>query len=546
MLQNNPFYWGTIHKVVIAFGAVFSDIHIVRQDKNGNPVKTIEVPCNFAPAEKWMRRNKQNPMPGVDDQVEMVLPRMSYEIGGFAYDPDRKLTTTGRTVKAVTSSNQVLVSQFNPVPYNIQFTLNIMTKTMEDSLMIVEQILPFFTPDYTITVKDIPELNLLKDLPIVLNSVAYEDTYSGAMNERRTIIWTLQFTVKAYLYPPTGLTKVNLRTNIQWRLTSDFINAQISQNDQFTPIAGSTSATFNPEKNTVYKQVEAGVMQLSFGRSRIASPYRFQIGTSRIGNFQNQTHFADLSGRTNIQNPLEFRPGFQSAPLQTLAGDSPTPGLSQIVPPIDDDMLLSKTLVLDQAKLFALDTTPVIWIPAPPLGKMITLMKVSWDFDANGSAYYCVDVTNNSIQARGGSARWVSTVTDLLTYPGFAGQSNAIDGYHRLEAQDDFKISAQNSLAGGPITGSSVAWGGTGYVAGEELYLNPQDATLIVDTVDGNGTVLTYHLTNAGTAYGPGTYYAQYLTSGNGVGLQITVTSVQPAGSGSLTLIAYYVLTDFS
>src|ERR1044072_7699668 len=142
MLQNNPYYWGTIRKVVVAFGTIFSDIHIVREDKNGNPVQAIQVPCEFGPKEKWMTGNVQNPMPGVDDSVSMLLPRMSYEITGFTYDSERKLTSTGRTVQAVTNSNKVLMAQYNPVPYNIGFVLNVGTKTVEDGLMIIEQIIP--------------------------------------------------------------------------------------------------------------------------------------------------------------------------------------------------------------------------------------------------------------------------------------------------------------------------------------------------------------------------------------------------------------------
>lgn len=218
MLSQNPYYWGTIRKVVTAFGTIFSDIHIVREDKDGNPVQAIQVPCEFGPHEKWLTRNIQNPMPGVDDQVEMVLPRLSYEINSFTYDSDRKLTSTGKTVKVLSDGNKVLAKQFNPVPYNIGFQVNVMTKTIEDGLMIIEQILPFFTPDYSITVKDVPEMEIEKDLVVVLNSTSCEDTWDGQFQQRRTVIWTLQFTVKAYLYPPIGLLNVNLQAKVRWHL----------------------------------------------------------------------------------------------------------------------------------------------------------------------------------------------------------------------------------------------------------------------------------------------------------------------------------------
>jgi hypothetical protein len=157
-------------------------------------------------------------MPGVDDQVEMVLPRLSYEINSFTYDSERKLTSTGRTVKVLTDGNKVLAKQFNPVPYNIGFQVNVMTKTIDDGLQIIEQILPFFTPDYSITVKDVPEMGIEKDLMVVLNSTSCEDTWDGQFQQRRTVIWTLQFTVKAYLYPPVNLQNVNLQTNVRWHL----------------------------------------------------------------------------------------------------------------------------------------------------------------------------------------------------------------------------------------------------------------------------------------------------------------------------------------
>lgn len=319
MFQNNPFYWGTIHKVVIAFGAVFSDIHIIRKDKNGNTVQTIEVPCNFAPAEKWMRKNKQNPNPGVDDQVEMVLPRMSYEITGFTYDAERQLPPTGRTVSAIVENNKVLKSQFNPVPYNIAFTVNIMTKTVEDSLMIVEQILPFFTPDYTITVKDIPELDLSKDLVIVLGGMEYEDLYQGSLNDRRTIIWTLNFTVKAYLYPPVNVTKVNLRTNIKWRLTTNFSDTTvISQNDQFDHTPGST-----PGNVKVIQSIVQNTFQEIRGNAYIDNRTKNLLGVTKIVIPNPLTTEMNIGGVTSIRNPLTFEPGFEQAPLQTL-DDGPT------------------------------------------------------------------------------------------------------------------------------------------------------------------------------------------------------------------------------
>jgi hypothetical protein len=216
MLTNSPFYYGTIRKVTEAFAAIFTDIHIVRVNDPVNPTvsKTIQIPLRFVQKEKWYVRNTQNPMPGQDDQVEMVLPVMAFEITGFTYDSSRKLTSTGRTVKAIMNDQTAVKSQFNPVPYNIGYQLNLMVKNVEDGLMVVEQILPFFTPDYTVIVNDIPEISLKKEIPIVLNGVSSEDSWDGDLKERRVITWTMNFTAKAYLYPPVGIKKVILDSTI--------------------------------------------------------------------------------------------------------------------------------------------------------------------------------------------------------------------------------------------------------------------------------------------------------------------------------------------
>jgi hypothetical protein len=218
MLSNDIFYWGSIRKIVVAFGSLFSDIHFERTDDTVTPsvIQTIKVPLAYGPKEKWLIARKQNEMPQETDMVEMTLPRMSYEITGFVYDESRKITSTGRTVKTIINDNTVLQAQYNPVPYNIGFQLNIMTKTIEDSLMIVEQILPFFTPDYTLTIMDIPELALEKEINMVLNNVQHEDTWDGNFETRRTITWVLSFTAKAYLYPPIKLTKLNLQTTVNF------------------------------------------------------------------------------------------------------------------------------------------------------------------------------------------------------------------------------------------------------------------------------------------------------------------------------------------
>jgi len=181
--------------------------------------------------------------------------------------------------------------------------------------MIVEQILPFFSPDYTITVRDIPDLELSKDIPIVLNSVNYEDTWDGQLQQRRTVIWTLGFTAKMYLYPPVGLSKMNLKTNIVWHL-SQSMTADVSQKDLITPTPDSTPDSITP----VITHTSGSTFQQMSGRARIRrSPIRNMYGISTISLGQTGTPNSETqSGITRITNPEAFHPGFQEEPIQTL------------------------------------------------------------------------------------------------------------------------------------------------------------------------------------------------------------------------------------
>lgn len=211
MLNQDPFYFGTTRKIVIAVGSVFSNIHIQRTNADGSPAQLIKVPLSYAQKEKFAVRNAQEPMPGRNAEVEIVLPRMSYELVSLQYDPERKLVSTGRTMAVIPGTNATQVAQYNPVPYNFGFTVDAMVRTAEDGLMLVEQILPFFTPDYTVTVKDIPELNLVKDIPIVLKGMTMQDSAQGEQTDRRTLTYSFAVVAKGYIYPPLQKPKVILQ-----------------------------------------------------------------------------------------------------------------------------------------------------------------------------------------------------------------------------------------------------------------------------------------------------------------------------------------------
>ena len=197
MLNGVTYYNAIIRKVIVAFGRLFSDIRIVRYDQEGNPVQTIAVPIAYAPKEKWMVRLEEDP--SLNNTAYNVLPRLSFEILGYSYDASRSLNKMNPvycTLADGSGRKQVLT----PAPYNLDISLYALTKTTEDGLTILEQILPTFRPDYTISIKAINDLNAIMDIPIILNSVTVSDQYEGNFEDRRVIIHTFNFTIKIGLF----------------------------------------------------------------------------------------------------------------------------------------------------------------------------------------------------------------------------------------------------------------------------------------------------------------------------------------------------------
>jgi len=202
MLTDGSYYWGTIRKSIIAFGNMFNNIEIDRKNSAGNVVQSIKVPLAYAPRQKFLARIEQ--APNADERnVQLVLPRMSFEIVKLAYDPSRKLSSVQKN-RSVNVTNNSVTSQYVPVPYNILVNLYVYVKNSDDGLQIIEQILPYFNPDYNLTVKAVPELNINHDIPIILDNIDFTDSYDGSFNDRRAIIWTLSFTIKTNFYGPAN------------------------------------------------------------------------------------------------------------------------------------------------------------------------------------------------------------------------------------------------------------------------------------------------------------------------------------------------------
>jgi len=207
-----PFYHSLLRKYVVIFGTLFNNIRVEKLNSDGTVALTLKVPIAYGPREKFLARVEANPTGIVD--AAAILPRIGFEITGIRYASERKLQTTiPLYTNQNVSGNSVLKKVYSPVPYDIEFTMSIMAKQTEDATRIVEQILPYFTPEWTISAQLLADFPKTTDIPIVIGSVSIEDLYSGDFTQRRALIWTMTFTMKAYLYGPvTNAKQIKIAT----------------------------------------------------------------------------------------------------------------------------------------------------------------------------------------------------------------------------------------------------------------------------------------------------------------------------------------------
>ena len=211
-MLGQQFYHETIRKIIVAFGTTFNNVQLVRKDNSGNITQSMKVPLAYGPKEKFLVRLRADA--DLSSKVAITLPRIGFEIQNLAYDGTRKLSRVQKFKKVNTGNNtRTLDTQFMPVPYNLDIVLYVLAKQSDDALQIVEQILPYFQPDYTITVNDMADMGIKRDVPIILNSISYEDNYEGDFDQRRALIYTMNFTCKFYLYGP--VTSSNIIRTVQ-------------------------------------------------------------------------------------------------------------------------------------------------------------------------------------------------------------------------------------------------------------------------------------------------------------------------------------------
>ena len=186
---------------------MFSDVSIIRTLDGTTPTQILKIPISYASKDKMLARITADP--NINREFAIQVPTMSFDIVNYQYDASRKLNTLGKTVKRSTTANTATLSrQYNPVPYNFTFNLYIYCKNNEDGTMILEQILPFFTPDWSATVELVPQLGFSTDIPIIHTSISVDDQYTGDFTARKALIYTLSFTMKGYLFGPIKEQKV--------------------------------------------------------------------------------------------------------------------------------------------------------------------------------------------------------------------------------------------------------------------------------------------------------------------------------------------------
>ena len=189
-----------IRKCVIGFGTLFNNIEVRKEKSDGTTYSRMKVPLAYGPRQKFLARLEQQA--DLNQKVAITVPRLSFEMTGISYDSSRKLAPTTLTLKA--NTKDAVKKQFTPVPYNIDFELNIISKTNDEALEITEQIVPVFQPSYQMTIKLVDDMNEYRDIPIVLNSISYSDDYEGSFDDKKITLITMQFTVKSYIFGPVG------------------------------------------------------------------------------------------------------------------------------------------------------------------------------------------------------------------------------------------------------------------------------------------------------------------------------------------------------
>ena len=261
------FYNETIKRAISIFGTLFNNIYIKKTKSDGTVLTQQIVPISYGPKQKFLLRLQDDAKARDGSVTSISLPRIAFELTGLEYDPTRQQNKLIRAEKRVLESGK-RGFQYQPAPYNLTFSLSVLAKNVIDAIQVVEQILPYFQPEYTVAMKMVDSMDEVRDVPVILNSVAMEDMYEGAFEERRVIEYTLEFTMKLYFFGPvyTGEVIKNVieRTYINDQVQTGFTTSEIQGSglvkevkhyepafgETANAVSNSTTVTFDPAINS--------------------------------------------------------------------------------------------------------------------------------------------------------------------------------------------------------------------------------------------------------------------------------------------------------
>jgi len=297
------YYHEIIRKTIISFGTLFNQIHIRHNDGNGNSISDIRVPLAYGPVQKFLARLEQQS--DLNRAVQITLPRMSFEMVGISYDPTRKSSIT-QTFKVCDGGTTKKV--FMPVPYNIDFELNILCKLNDDALQIVEQILPYFQPAFNLTIDLVDAIGEKRDVPITLSSINFQDDYEGDFSTRRSLIYTLRFTAKTYLFGPIADSSEGLIKKVQVDMYSSTDTKTAKREMRYTATPQAKQDYNNDASSYLTETLNDSSLLLKVGGSapfsvndRIIIDKEIMLVTS-IPDSQNITVQRGYQGTTNVEH----------------------------------------------------------------------------------------------------------------------------------------------------------------------------------------------------------------------------------------------------
>ena len=243
-MLGNYFYHQIIRKTVIAFGTLFNDIYVRHDDNAGNVISEMKVPVAYGPRQKFLARVTQQAE--LNKATQITLPRMSFEINNISYDAARKAGITQTCKAADTDDGGKMKKVFMPVPNNLRFELNILVKQQDDGLQILEQILPFFQPGFTLSIDLVKSIGEKRDIPMILNSISQQDDYEGDFSTRRALIYTLSFTAKTFMFGHIAKTPEGLIRKVQLDYYSD-TNQQTAKRVQRYTVVPKAKKDYNED-----------------------------------------------------------------------------------------------------------------------------------------------------------------------------------------------------------------------------------------------------------------------------------------------------------